>query len=532
MTHNHKEILSKLTEHYALFVDAKVGYRSQYRSGEQEQNLKELENYFPANLVDLNDVSLDLIKVWLLLLQKDYENNIPKILAYLEAERYGWTIHSHKTAINDEEYKCKEYNFINQCQCCRNKLRSRMSVKKGEDALCFEEKLRDVISKVFFDEKYGEITLIIFSYCISALFKSELTRSTSPLYLQIACENNTVLFDLISEIVTICDVNTGIHKECSEPLWRCGDDCHKTIYPTNNVDRTMDLLLSFRDTPFIIDGSGSNFQNYRALLREFANKSNNRKYFDIDSVLPIFICPEIKSDFNNVFNMDLRGVQVSGDYLDFIKVNRKDLSMIVFILIRDYSRIPHCIETGDTNLISLNSINDSIKYARNKAMTTKHARNVGVLRFFFTEFVKAFYSILNQYKFNEYEMAEFNAIKANQLECVKKFEEMSGESLVKIHGENSPKTINSVKITLDGDSSEDEKTKTDKARKYAADLVRIYQRFDTPLSIKAITVRDERYIFNVAVPEGVSRDKIFKNAENVRAALGVEYLKNSQRQLR
>ena len=52
-----------------------------------------------------------------------------------------------------------------------------------------------------------------------------------------------------------------------------------------------------------------------------------RKRFNL---LPVFVCPTIKSSFDNVFDIDLTGYEVSAEYLTLIK--EKKLSHVAWSL--------------------------------------------------------------------------------------------------------------------------------------------------------------------------------------------------------
>ena len=304
-----EDLLNMLAERYKIFIRAKTGASKprHARDAEEFENLKGLEKCIPANPVEtLNDISLDMIKVWLLLLQKDYEGNIPKIATFLEAMKYGWG----KDIVNNRlEYKSS--NSCNSERCCRrhsfSNLPDNMKIETLEQAKSVFEKLESI----FFDKEHGQLFLYVFNYCIAGLFKSKLTRSVSPLYLQISCNKGSALHELISEIITICDVNAGFFEECRNQngKWACNYDRHKTIFPIDVVSGVRDLS-SFKDTPVVIDGYGSDSRSYHALLKEVANKANRNNDFELDNVLPVFLCSQIKVSSPNIFNMDLSGEEV------------------------------------------------------------------------------------------------------------------------------------------------------------------------------------------------------------------------------
>jgi hypothetical protein len=556
-------IIEQLMARYMRFIEAKLGTGNYpgYRGEEQIRNEKELLDYFPANTAygddgsfEANDVSLDLVKVWLLLLQKDYEGNIPKILAYLEAKKYGWGVHKWKGA-GDREYEAFAYKFSGKCDNlqpgCREKLKWELLNQKNEEAISIQKELLESVNKIFFDEKYeeyGQISIIIFSYCLASLFKSVLTASTSPLYLQIACGRNTLMYELISEIVTICDINLGIHRECCNRtnLWECGNDRHRIIYPTS-AEKTIKHLVSFKDTPIVVEGYGE-IRAYQSLIREISNRNNNRIHFDTDSTLPIFLCPEIKVYSKNFFNMDLSDVQISKEYLDIVKDNSQNLTLTLYILIKDYSRFLS-LETVDndkrvgsdkeTFLKEIKkSISDSTVYS---IKVQKYTQNIGALKFFFTEYIRVLHFAMYCHKYTgdvETTPGIIETIEKINHERQISLNDLMGKGvnlLVNIHKKyihlpESPIDIEIKRPTYEKHIPEKyilnkNKCIENKARKYAAELIQIYKSFKVTLSVNKVTVVGERYIFDVTVPPGTRRDDIFKNAEDVRSVMKVEYLK-------
>ena len=541
MTDGQKIFLLNLAHRYQMIIENEIGSGSPYADIKRYQldNAEELSPYIPEDLKHLTDPSLDLLKVWLLLSHRNHSNNIPPILAYLEATKYSWGK--------------GEYNLSNQChRGCRNYDLHRRpfmtEISQAEEAL-------STFGKIFFDEEYGKITLFVFSYCLAALFRNRLTRSLAPLYLQIACEKNTVLHSLICEIVTICDLNSGIFENCTHySPWSCGCNQHRTVYPLE-VDRSIEHLMPYRNTPVIVDGYGSNTHNYRALLREVSNKTNKSE-IDADGLLPIFMCREIKSTFNNFFNMDLSDVQVSDDYFDLVKENRVFLMSLVSKLSENFieSLFPmRNEEDGEDKYLKgiypfAARIKNMVESIRGEYdIHPKYARNVGSLKFFFQGFLSAFSDTFNHNKFNK--NVKFNSPivkgKHDKNRHLYYFSLSAERFLVGIHTKHSHVPIDSIKVNIIEEaggkedetrnmlSLEEKKRITKKAHTYAIDIVRCYQKFGTPLIIKGITVKDRggRYIYNVTVPEGVRRDKIFTDAEDVRGHMKVEYLRTDKASL-
>ena len=70
-------------------------------------------------------------------------------------------------------------------------------------------------------------------------------------------------------------------------------------------------MLHFKDCPVAIVGY-ENERNYTALLREVANIPAKKKALDLRerfNLLPVFVCPAIKSSFDNVFGIGQPAVE-------------------------------------------------------------------------------------------------------------------------------------------------------------------------------------------------------------------------------
>jgi hypothetical protein len=141
-----------------------------------EENVGELKKCFPTEGYELD---LERIKVWLLLLHKEHKDDISKILTLLEKPERGW--------IKDK------YEFTNSCLACKKRKTERFYYSAKERADTFK-----IICQIFFNYNFSKITLLIFTYCLAALFGSKLNKEGFhiPFYLQIVCEKNSVVYNL------------------------------------------------------------------------------------------------------------------------------------------------------------------------------------------------------------------------------------------------------------------------------------------------------------------------------------------------
>ena len=153
------------------------------------------------------------------------------------------------------------------------------------------------------------------------------------IFLQVACKWNSNTYRLVHEIVHICDINTGIFAKCRKGTndinhYRECNNNHMILCPPGSVEKALDGLIYYRDIPVIVDGYEET-KLYEGLLREVANIPNKFKELDIKAkfnVLPVFICPAIRSHFQNIFNMDLVNLEIEDEYLDLIIKNEQRLA--------------------------------------------------------------------------------------------------------------------------------------------------------------------------------------------------------------
>lgn len=299
---------------------------------EEIEELSEYLRYLMGNHVSENvsiSVSMDRVKAAFLLFSKLTDNCCSDtVLSYLESVEFGW-------------HENNEYYLSNSClRRCLYSPKGHCKMVSKLDSMELVGEYLNKIYEIFFDEEYGSIILFIFSYCLASLFSSVLNQYGIfvPFFLQITCDRNSTLYQLITEIIEICDVNSGLLQNCNK-LNRDYRYCGYTsqiYFPTTSTAKDIEELIgNFRDRPVIIAGH-ENERNYNALLREVANvpiKKRNLALKDRFNLMPVFVSPMIKSSFDNVFDMDLTDVEISEDYLVSVKRNKQVLAAWVLELI-------------------------------------------------------------------------------------------------------------------------------------------------------------------------------------------------------
>lgn len=192
----------------------------------------------------------------------------------------------------------------------------------------------------------------------------------------------------------ICDVNSGLYTKCQSDIYgyrQCGY-VHQIFYPTQSVNIN-ELIKNFKDSPVLIVGH-ENERNYTVLLREISNITKKKKALDLRdkfNMLPIFVCPAIKSSFDNVFDMDLTDLEVSNEYLKLIRKNKHTLASWVFELVTNTDRNQFQQREESYNRRNVNkhskissTINSYINKScqKNDHLTLNNAKNVGFLNYF------------------------------------------------------------------------------------------------------------------------------------------------------
>ena len=241
---------------------------------EEIEELSEYLRYLMGNHVSENvsiSVSMDRVKAAFLLFSKLTDNCCSDtVLSYLESVEFGW-------------HENNEYYLSNSClRRCLYSPEGHCKMVSKLDSMELVGEYLNKIYEIFFDEEYGSIILFIFSYCLASLFSSVLNQYGIfvPFFLQITCDRNSTLYQLITEIIEICDVNSGLLQNCNK-LNRDYRYCGYTsqiYFPTTSTAKDIEELIgNFRDRPVIIAGH-ENERNYNALLREVANVPIKKRF--------------------------------------------------------------------------------------------------------------------------------------------------------------------------------------------------------------------------------------------------------------
>lgn len=331
------------------------------------------------------DVNLDKIKTFILLYSKLSDNDDTyNVLSYFESVEFGW--HGDSYYLNNNCLRRHLYRPKEHCKMAEK-------ISYSDSVIPFLGDMYDI----FFSNDFSRITLLVFCYCLASVYSSMLNAGGvyAPMFLQIAVDKGSVAYQVLKEIVEICDVNFGILEKCKHSdssYIHC--NCASQIYfPTQFVRNDIDnLIRDSKDRPVLIVGH-ENEHGYTALLREIANIPTKKKALDLKirfNLLPLFICPEIKSSFDNVFSIDLTDVEVSSDYLMLVKNRKNILASWALELITGANTYPQEKESIDMRRIATNRsvISRRIRpyinqICQNHAeLMTNGARNVGFLNFF------------------------------------------------------------------------------------------------------------------------------------------------------
>ncbi len=99
------------------------------------------------------------------------------------------------------------------------------------------------------------------------------------MFLQIAADKSSNTYQVLKEIVEICDVNSGLDGKCNRAnsIYERCRPVHQFFNPTQSTAKDIDdLIYNFNDGPVLITGYESE-RNYVALLREIANIPTKKK---------------------------------------------------------------------------------------------------------------------------------------------------------------------------------------------------------------------------------------------------------------
>lgn len=445
-------------------------------------------------------VDMDKMKVFISLMNLS-DDDVKRILSYLESTEYGW--HRNEYILSNS---CLRYSINQPNGHCKRK-----STIPDVDAA------GDVFNKIydiFFDSEYGQVTLLIFNYCLAALFSKKLNQDHFPVpfFLQIACDRGSILYQLIEEIVEICDVNSGLFKNCTNlDHAYCGYK-HQIHYPTQSVAKDLDdLIYNNKDIPVIIAGY-ENEHYYNALLREIANIPNKKKALDLSdrfNFLPIFICPMIRSSFDNIFDIDLTDLQVGKEYLTLLRKNKQMLASWVLELVTEFGDrlLPHFNEYEESSKHPFSSrIGAYINYVSQKYsdITLNNAQNVGFLNFFFKGYMRVFHRLCTFSLDEEFACFVQNGKEIYQTreKNISMITEESERLLAELHRRYLPAPTG-IGINDKG------------AVRLAKQIEKNYRALKVFIRVTPSVVKNDRYIFNVDTLQETKDTDIIRNTETV-----------------
>lgn len=359
------------------------------------------------------------------------------ISSYIESSVYGWQ--DNKYVLSN---RCLRENSASHCK----------NISRIANVTDAEHVMGD-ISEIFLDEEYGSISTLIFSYCISALFASKLNRDhcTPPFYLQIACDRESAFYQLVEELVDMCDINSGLLDRCAllDSKYRsCHSSNHK-YYPSPSLDRDLnELLRDNRDTPVIISGFESG-RSYGALLRKIVNMSNKTRNLELRdrfNVIPLFMGKELVSDYDNVLSLDLTNFDIEHSYLHLVRKRKKFLASLVFELVENYEKYLLTNEVGISSPKQQRFFRAIGSYAlsvekENSKLPLRVARNIGFLEFFFSGLMNAFSDLcaaFREEKFTVFETPNGQPAPATVRENTVRFTDLVENTLVKLHRQYLP----------------------------------------------------------------------------------------------
>lgn len=496
---------------------------------DENGEIAKIAKYIPSsNEAESNGWSVEKAVVVLELLKSRNVDDIERIRSFLEHSEYGW-------------YKKNEYLLSNSC--LRSDRRCRTFVQIDNTPEMTKRAFAD-ISGIFLHKEYGAITTYLFGYCIAALFSSRLKTDglRIPYFLQIACERKSKAYRLIHEIVDICDINTGQLKRCALDMdcdyGYCGCD-HVTVFPSRAGNDLLDNLLCHRDIPIVVDGY-ENEKLYNAFLREVANIPGRYNKLGIKekfNVLPILVCPSIKSTFKNVFSIDLTGMNIDEDYIELLEQNKQRLASWTFELVmsvKEYFKQRNTIadrvhQIPEEELPLFDHVSRHIhqlrvEYLHKLQLTVADVENIGYLTYFFNRFMAVFNKALRLSNNKEFEYG--GECKAHgKTKLIMEIVSEATALLAGLHNDYSPVSQKKVCITTSNTDLKTSKAIQKKGTQYAKDIVKYYQSYGVLINILPdAEYKDDRYVFSVKLLPGTSRNAINRYVDEVRRLLGVGFL--------
>ncbi len=500
---------------------------------DDDECLYEIKKYI--NKVDKYGFSCNVEKVKIILetLQLKNKNDIQEILSYLEKSSCGW--------------QGDNYQLYNTCLRFDRRCRRNHGIENDPEATkdAFAE-----IDEIFLHEEYGAITTYLFGYSLAAMFSSRLKDQdrSIPYFLQIACKRNSNTYRLVHEIVHICDVNTGLFSYCDAFHYReCNHD-HMTICPTEAGGQALDTLLYFQDIPIIVDGYG-NEKLYEVLIREAANIPSKTKRLDLRAkfnVLPIFVCPAIKSQFQDIFSMDLTDLDIPDEYIEIIHENRQRLGSWALELVRDaktyfdernssaYSLKPKIAAANqsripDDELPLLYNFDEYrnrlwVNYSEETKLNPRDITNIGYVMYFFSYYMKVFLRSIRLTKETGFTYRNRHE-KHDPVKLIAQIEKQATDSMFQLYNTYSPAMPETVNIAIDSSDKAEVKRIRRKGTAYARDIVKYYQSYGVTIRILPdAEYKGGRYIFTVKLVPGTDKKLINRHIEDVRGLLEIDVL--------
>ena len=503
------------------------------RHSDDDKHLYELKQYIESTKASDYTWGMEKIKIVLSVLRLNNREDTQEILSYLDQSGYGW--------------QGDTYQFYNRC--LRFDQRCRRNLRIENDAKVTAQVFSDM-DNIFLHKEYGAVTTYLFGYCLTALFSSLLKTQHRgiPYVLQVACRRNSNTYRLVHEIVQICDVNTGLFDHCHEFHHAECDHVHATIYPKGSPEKSLDSLLYYRDIPVIVDGYESE-KLYIALLRETANIHNRTKRLDLKAkftMLPIFLCPEIQSQFRNIFSMNLTELEIDDGYIDLISSYRQRLGSWTYELVRDAEKY---FDAGNSTPYSslsdiqritelrryggkiplLYDLDDSINrlrttYGGRTGITSSDITDIGYLAYFFSHFMKVFERSIQLSEVTQFTYRT-QYWKHNPSELVRRMTDEAVNSLLRLHAAYAPTRQETIHIDIDSPDAAEEKKIKENGTAYAKNIIKCYRSYKVSISIAPeVEYKDSRYIFSVNLLPGTDWKLINLHADDVRRVLNVEVL--------
>ena len=495
---------------------------------DDDKFLYELKQYIDSIRRNGYEWDLEKVQVILSVLQSKNPSEIQEIISYMDRTNYGW--------------QGDTYKFYNRCSdCCRRE----SYIESTPEAT---EWIFSDMDKIFLHKEYGAITTYLFGYCLASLFSRRLKErhQSIPYFLQIACKRNSNVYRLVHEIVHICDVNTGLFENCNRYRFGECDHDHLTIYPSETGDELLETLLYYRDIPIIVDGY-ENEKLYEILIREVANIPRKTKRLDIRAkfnILPVFIAPAIRSQFQNVFCIDLTELNIVDEYIDTIRENKQYLGSWAFGLVAQaeqyfgvWNSTSYSQRAAIAKLLEKRNPDEKkpmfydlveyigrvrTKHNRCTKLTSKDINNIGYLSYFFSYYMKK--AFRNSIRINEGTAFTYRGIydKHRPAELIDQIVEQATDSLVRLHSVCSPAMPEILNIDIGSADEKKAKKIKEKADAYAKGIVNYYRSYKVNLRISNVKYKDERYVFSVKLLPGTDAKLLSRYAEEVRRLLEIE----------